>query len=211
MESRSARSCVFRPRLRTLLVAVALVGLLLAVVVREAHFRAELQRERARAEANLQKARAAVDRYYSQVAEQSAAPVPQNDQLRRELLERSLKFYQGMESKASSPEERARILDRMQQIRTKLEREEQSDDGPPWRDLSPTRCRSGPGPPRGMEVVDYSWRGQSGAGRWWDMKRVIQRSDLPNCSVGRGRSRTHMPRKLQSIVRGGTASTSHHR
>ena len=131
MESRSTRSRMFRPRLRTLLVVVALVGLLLAVVVREARLRIELQRERARADANFEKARAAVDQYYTQVAEQLAAPGPQNDQLRRELWDQSLKFYQGMESKASSPEERARILDRMQQIRTKLEREERSDDGPP--------------------------------------------------------------------------------
>jgi hypothetical protein len=117
--------------LRTLLVAVPLAGLLLALVVREAQFRVELQRERARAEANLQMARAAVDRYLTQVAEQSTAPGPANDQLRRELLERSLKFYQGMESQASSPQERARILDRMQRIRTKLERGERSDHGPP--------------------------------------------------------------------------------
>jgi hypothetical protein len=116
--------------LRTLLVAVAVVGLLLAVVVRELRFRAELQLARESAEANFQKARAAVDRYVTQVAEQSAAPRPQIDELHRELLERSLKFYQGMESKASSPEDRARILDRMQQIRTKLEREELGDDGP---------------------------------------------------------------------------------
>jgi hypothetical protein len=113
------------------MVAVALAGLLLAVVVREARFRAQLQRERERAEANFQVARAAVDRVYTQVAEQSAAPGPQHDQRGRELLERSLKFYQGMESKASSPEERARILDRMQAIRTRLEREEKSEGGPP--------------------------------------------------------------------------------
>jgi hypothetical protein len=117
--------------LRTLLVAVALISLLLAVVVREIHFRAELRRERARAEANLQKARAVVDQYLTQVAEQSTAPGRPNDHLGRELLARSLKFYQGMESKASSPQERARIIDRMEQIRTRLEREEQSDDGPP--------------------------------------------------------------------------------
>ena len=92
MESRSARSCVFRPRLRTLLLAAALVGLLLAVVVREARFRAELQRERERAEANFQKARAVVDQYLTRVAEQSAVPGPRNDKLRREILERSLKF-----------------------------------------------------------------------------------------------------------------------
>jgi type II secretory pathway pseudopilin PulG len=131
MESRSTRSRVFRPRLRTLLIAVALVGLLLAVVVREARLRIELQRERARAEANFEKARAAVDQYYTQATERLSAPGAQNDKLHRELLEQSLKFYEGMESKASSPEERAKSLERMQQIRTKLEREERSDDGPP--------------------------------------------------------------------------------
>jgi type II secretory pathway pseudopilin PulG len=122
---------MFRPRLRTLLVAVALVGLLLAVVVREVRFSEELQRERERAEANFQMARAAVDQYFTRVAEQSAAPRPQNDKLRRELLEQSLKFYEGMESKAASPEERTKFLERMQRIRTKLEHEEQSDGGPP--------------------------------------------------------------------------------
>jgi type II secretory pathway pseudopilin PulG len=105
------------------MVAVALVALLLAMAVQEARFRSELQRERARAEANHQMARAAIDRYFAQVAEQSVAPGPQHDQRRRELLEQSLKFYQGTESEASTPEERARILDRMQQIRTKLERQ----------------------------------------------------------------------------------------
>ena len=131
MESRSTRPRVFRIRLRTLLVAVPLAGLLLALVVREAQFRVERQRERARAEANLQMARAAVDRYLTQVAEQPTAPGSASDPLRRELLERSLKFYQGVESQASSPQERARILDRMQRIRTKLERGERSDHGPP--------------------------------------------------------------------------------
>jgi hypothetical protein len=101
------------------------------VVVREIQFHAERQQERARAEADFQKAQAAVNQFHTQVAGQSAAPGPQNDQLRRELWERTLKFYQGMESKASSPEERARILDRMQQIRLKLESQEQSDDGAP--------------------------------------------------------------------------------
>lgn len=131
MESTSTRSRLFRPRLRTLLVAVALVGLLLAVVVRELHYRAELRLARERAEANFQKAQAAVAQYATQVAEQSTAPGPQNDELRQEYLERSLKFYQGMESKASSPEDRARIFDRMQQIRTKLEGEEDGDEGQP--------------------------------------------------------------------------------
>jgi hypothetical protein len=68
-------------------------------------------------------ARAAVDRYFTQVAEQSAIPGPQQDERRQDLLERSLKFYQGTESEVSTPEEKARILNRMQQIRTKLERQ----------------------------------------------------------------------------------------
>jgi type II secretory pathway pseudopilin PulG len=132
MESSPPGSPVFRLRLRTLLVAVALVGLALAGVMREAFFRAQLQREKALAQANFQAAQVAVGQYFSQVAEQSAAPGPQNDRLRRESLEQALKFYQGMESKASSPEERTAILDRMRQIRTELEREEQSDGGPPY-------------------------------------------------------------------------------
>jgi hypothetical protein len=45
MESRSAKFRVLRARLRTLLVAVALGAVLLAMVVREARFRSELQRE----------------------------------------------------------------------------------------------------------------------------------------------------------------------
>jgi type II secretory pathway pseudopilin PulG len=114
-----------------LLVAVVLIGILLAAVVREVRFRAELRLQRELAEANFQTAQAAVDRYLTQVAEQAAVPRPQNDELRRQLLTRSLECYQGVESKASSPEERARILDRMQQIRTKLEPEEQGNEGPP--------------------------------------------------------------------------------
>ena len=131
MESRSTGSLVFRPRVRGLLVAVALAGLLLAAAVREARYRAELRQARERAEADSQTAQAAVNRLYTQVAEQSAAAGAQHHQQVRELLERSLRYYQGMESKASSPEERARILDSMQQIRTELEREKEADGGPP--------------------------------------------------------------------------------
>jgi hypothetical protein len=80
MESRSARSREIRRRLRTLLVVVALGALLLVMVAREARFRSELERERARAEANHRMARAAVDRYFTQVEEQSAAPGRQQDQ-----------------------------------------------------------------------------------------------------------------------------------
>src|SRR5437764_15288787 len=98
MEWTSPRSRLFRPRLRTRLVAVALFGLLLSVVVRELHHRAELQLARELAKANFQKARAAVDQYLTQVAEQSTAPGPQNERLRRRLLEQSVMFYQAMES-----------------------------------------------------------------------------------------------------------------
>ena len=131
MEPTSTSSTCFAPDCGTLLVAVLLLGVLFAAVVRELRFRAELQLARERAQADFQKAQAAVDQYFTQVAEKSAVPGPQNDEPRRELFERSLKFYQGMESKASSPEEKARILDRMQQIQTKLEHEEPGDKGPP--------------------------------------------------------------------------------
>jgi hypothetical protein len=129
MESTSTSSCSFRFRLRTLVILIGLVSLVLAFVAREAHLRDELRLERARADANLQKARAALDLYYTQVAERSAATSPQNDQFRRGLLERTLEFYQGMESKASSPEERTRILERMNRIRMELEQEERTDNG----------------------------------------------------------------------------------
>jgi hypothetical protein len=129
MESTITRSSELRFRLRTLLIMVAVVGLLIAVVAREVHLRAELQRERARADANFQKARAAVDQLFTQVAERSDALGSENDEPRREVLEQTLKFYQGLESKASSPGERARIRDRMQQIRMKIKDKAQPENG----------------------------------------------------------------------------------
>ena len=131
MEPRTARSRVLRPRLRTLLIVVALASLPLVVVVRELRYRAALQVEQERAEANFRMARAAVDQYLAQVAERSAAPGPQIDKTRRDLLERSLRFYEGMESKASSPDERAKVRDRMEKIRTELQRDQHADEGSP--------------------------------------------------------------------------------
>jgi type II secretory pathway pseudopilin PulG len=114
--------------LRTLLAVVAVVGLLLAVVVREAHFRAELQRERARAEANFRAAQAAVDQFYAQVAEQWAATGPHDDQLRRESSERTARSDRGKGPRASSPDEKTKALDRVQGLRSKPEGKERSED-----------------------------------------------------------------------------------
>src|SRR5262245_5188217 len=95
--SMTPRSRLIRFRLRTMMVAVALLGLLSAAIVqtvrleravaREARIQAELYLERARAEANFQKARAAVDQMMTQVAEQPAAAGTQIENRRRELLE----------------------------------------------------------------------------------------------------------------------------
>jgi hypothetical protein len=130
MESKSSEFPLFRPRLRTLLIAVAVAGVVFTVMVREMRFRAQLQQERASAEANFQKAQAAVNQYFSQVTEQSAVPGPQSDELRREFLEQSLKFYQRMESKAASPADTAKIRDRLQRIETELGRGVHGNDGP---------------------------------------------------------------------------------
>jgi hypothetical protein len=131
MEPASTRPGGFRFRLRTLLIVVALAGLFLALVAREIHLRNELELARARAEANFDKARAAVDQYFTHVAEQSVVAGPRTGELRRDLLEAALKFYRGAVSKASSPDERAKILDRMQKIQTELDGNEQSDEEKP--------------------------------------------------------------------------------
>jgi hypothetical protein len=104
-----------------LLVVIALMGLLIAFVAREFHHRAELERERARAMENYERARAAVDLYFSQVAAQSAATGDQSAQTDRAFLEQTLQFYLRAESAAASPDEKARIRDRMLQIQRKLQ------------------------------------------------------------------------------------------
>jgi type II secretory pathway pseudopilin PulG len=129
VEATSETSRRFYFRLRTLLVAIGLAGLLLALVAHELRLRSELQRERDRAEANSRLARAAVDQFYTQVAAQSVAKEPQGDQIRREVLERALKFYEGMPAAASSPAQKAKALDRIQRIRTELDFKDQSTKG----------------------------------------------------------------------------------
>src|SRR5262249_304821 len=107
-----------RFRLKSLLIVIAFLALLLTVILqtvrleraasREARLRAELLRERA-------KAVAAVDQLFTLIAERSAAAGTLSAEPRREGLERALKFYRGMESKAPSPEVRTRALERVRQ------------------------------------------------------------------------------------------------
>ena len=88
----------------------------------EFHRRTELQREASSRRGDLPESPApAVDQFYTQVAEQSVANGPRNAEQRRALLERSLEFYRGMESKASSPKERARVRVRVEQLRTQID------------------------------------------------------------------------------------------
>jgi hypothetical protein len=117
-----------RFRLRSLLVVIAFLGLILTVIlqavglkraaVREELLQAQLQR--VRAESNLQKALAAVDQMHTMIAQQMASTDTRAIELRRELLERALIYYQSMESNASSPEARTNAIERVRQIRSKL-------------------------------------------------------------------------------------------
>jgi hypothetical protein len=96
---------IFRLRLRVLLVVVAFVGLLLTVIVQTVRLEQAAAREaRLRAEANVQRAMAlhAVDELFTQVANQSAAADTPSAAVRRDLLKRASRFYQGMESQDSS-------------------------------------------------------------------------------------------------------------
>jgi hypothetical protein len=121
MEPRTTVRRLLRFRLRSLLVVIASLGLLLMVLMqsvwlkraasREAQLRAELLRERAIA-------RAAVDQFFTQIAESAAAGTRIAEQ-RRESLKQALKFYQGMESKAAEPEAATRVHERVRQIRSK--------------------------------------------------------------------------------------------
>jgi hypothetical protein len=129
MKERTTGTRVFRFRLRSLLVLIAFLGLLLTVVVqivrlqraaaREDQLRAEVMRERVRAEFNLQNARNAMDELFARIADESLHAGPLGA-TRRELWERTLRFYEGMKSNASAPEIRARALQRAKQIRSKL-------------------------------------------------------------------------------------------
>jgi hypothetical protein len=125
-------SRVLRVRLRTLLVAIAFLGLVFAIFVQtvqrrqtEALLRAELTLARAQADANFQHARAAVDQYFTKVAEQAEAGGTQSADMRRDTLEQTLKLYEKAESNGATPEERARAGERVRQIRSQLDGEPQ--------------------------------------------------------------------------------------
>src|SRR5262245_24145588 len=125
------RSRPLRFRVRTLLVAVALVGLVGAPAASGLDFRAVLQRERDGAGADLQKARAAADLYIAEVAARSVSSGGRDDRARRELLEGGLRSYEATEPRVASPEARARILDRIRQVRTELQDKGWGDEGDP--------------------------------------------------------------------------------
>ena len=124
-------SRLLRVRLRSLLIVIAFLGLVFAVVVqtirlqqaavREARLQVELQQQKHLADASAQKARAVADQMLTQVAQQMAPPDEPRADMSRDSLKRSLKFYQGMESNASTPEARARASERVKQIRSQIE------------------------------------------------------------------------------------------
>ena len=58
--------------------------------------RSEAEKQRALAEANFQKARKAVDEYFTLVSESKLFDVPGTQPLRRELLETAIRYYQAM-------------------------------------------------------------------------------------------------------------------
>jgi hypothetical protein len=131
MESKSRFSHPLSFRLRSISVVMAFLGLLSMITLqtvrlersakREALLRAELQAERDRAEASSQKARAAMDQLYVQIAQEwTSRDTPRSSELQRELLERTLRFYEGTESKPSSPEDATRLHERLRQIRSVL-------------------------------------------------------------------------------------------
>jgi hypothetical protein len=126
----SFRVPIFRAvrfRLRSLLIVIAFLGLSLTVVVltvrttsREARLQAELRLERARAESNRDKARAAVGELYTLLAKQQALQAAVPGEARRELLEPMLKHYQKLEAEAATPESKANARARVRQIRSIL-------------------------------------------------------------------------------------------
>jgi tetratricopeptide (TPR) repeat protein len=66
--------------------------------------RREAESESRRAELNFQKARDAVDEMLTEVGEQKLARIPQMEPVRRALLEKALKFYQGfLQEKSDDP------------------------------------------------------------------------------------------------------------
>ena len=115
----------------------AVAGLLVAAVVGLAISRAIIARERddARsqrrlAQANLQKAREAVDRMLTEVGDKTLRDVPQMEPVRRALLEQALEFYRGfLQQKSNDPSlrhETARAFKRVGDINRLLGRHAQA-------------------------------------------------------------------------------------
>jgi type II secretory pathway component PulL len=121
---------LLRIRLRTIVVAIAFLGLIFAVFVQtvqlqrtKARLQAEFALEAARAQARYQQARAAVDQMSTQLAEQEADVGTLSSSMSRDSLKRTLEFYEGMQKNASTPEARARAGERVRQIRQQLDGE----------------------------------------------------------------------------------------
>jgi hypothetical protein len=123
---------VLRVRLRTLLVVIGFLGLVFAVFVQtmrrqqaEARLRHDLALARLQAEANFQRAQAAMDQYLTKVAEQTNDGGESTRDMQRDSLKRTLKFYESAESNESTPEARERARERVKQIQSQLDNDPQ--------------------------------------------------------------------------------------
>jgi tetratricopeptide (TPR) repeat protein len=112
----------------------ATLALVVGVFVHNAQLREALEtanRERARADGNLDKAREAVDAMLTNVGEKQLAKVPQMESVRRILLEKALQFYQGfLRENSADPavmRETAWAYDRVADIHEKLGRHDQAE------------------------------------------------------------------------------------
>jgi eukaryotic-like serine/threonine-protein kinase len=92
-EPRVTRIARWARRHRPLVAGAA--ALLFAAVVALSLGTVLINRERARAEANFQQARSAVDEYFTKVSESKLLDVPGLQPLRKELLESARKYYEG--------------------------------------------------------------------------------------------------------------------
>jgi tetratricopeptide (TPR) repeat protein len=89
------------------------------------------ERQRGRAEANFEKVREAVDRMLTRVGQEQLAHAPQLEQVRREILEDALRFYQWfLEQRGSDPavrQEAGRALRRVGDIHALLGQADQAE------------------------------------------------------------------------------------
>ncbi len=116
LPERAAKWTRRRPAAAALLVVAAVTSLALpAAAVWFAHherqrahqadlLRADADRQRGRAEENFQGARAAVEEMLTHVAEGTLARVPHMEAVRRELLEKALRFYEDFAAKDAGPD-----------------------------------------------------------------------------------------------------------